>query len=170
MGDAVEQNHIGIHNLGAIDPGTTILRHGKRQIISLQAGQSDIGQVGREDDVPDHVVTQHVLQRLNVGALENGANGLKRSVVGHKDGKVGDVELVRVVVAKVAKVVGQVGGAQGGVEVEQAVAAGEELQGGAETEGVVDLVDNDIVPDLDVLKEKAPSARERERERETKRG
>lgn len=97
------------------------------------------------------MVGQDLSQRVQISTLEHGANRLKGGVVGHKDCEIGNVQLVSRVITGVAKVVRQVGRGERGVEVEEAVATGEKLEGGAEIEGTVNLVDDDAVAKFDIL-------------------
>ena len=89
------------------------------------------------------MVLENLLERLQISALEDGTDGFKGWVVGDEDGKVGDVLETRGVGTDVAEVDGQIGCVHSCVEVEEVVAAGEELKGSAEAEDCVDLVDDD---------------------------
>lgn len=151
MGNTIEQQSIGEKDLGTVHPSTSILSNSKSQIGALKAGNADIGQAGREEDVVDDVVLQDLLEGLEISARKNGTDVLKGRVVGDEHSEVGDVEKVGGVGADVAKVVGQLGGVHGGVEVEQVVAASEQLERRAEAERLVDLVDDDGVANFDVL-------------------
>lgn len=97
------------------------------------------------------MVRQDLPQRVQISTLEHGTNRLKGGVVGHKDCEIGNVQLISRVIADVAEVVRQIGRGERGVEVEEAVAAGEELEGGTEIEGTVNLVDDDAVAEFDIL-------------------
>ena len=153
MSDTVEKKNISEQNLSTVHPSTSILSNSKCQIRALKARNSDIRQICREENIVDEMVLEHLLERLQISALEDRADGFKGWVVGDKHGKVGDVLKTRDVVANVAEIVGQIGCVHGGVEVEEVVAAGEELKGSAEAEDCVDLVDDDRVTNLDVLQE-----------------
>ncbi|KAI6772770.1 hypothetical protein HG530_003728 [Fusarium avenaceum] len=151
VGNTVEQQSIGEKDLGTVHPSTSILSNSKSQIGALKAGNADVGQAGGEEDVVDDVVLQDLLEGLEISARKNGTDVLKGRVVGDEHSEVGYVEQVGGVGADVAKVVGQLSGVHGGVEVEQVVAAGEQLERRAEAERRVDLVDDDRVANFDVL-------------------
>lgn len=89
------------------------------------------------------MVLENLLNRLQISALKDRTNSFKGWVVRDEDGKVGDVLKTRGVGADVAEVVGKIGCVDGRVEVEEVVATGEELQGCAEAEDCIDLVDDD---------------------------
>ena len=143
MSDTVEEKNIGEQNLCSVHPSTSILSNSKSQISTLKTRNSDIRQICREENIVDEMVLENLLERLQISALEDGTNGFKGWVVGDEDGKVGDVLKTGGVGADVAEVVGQISCVHGSVEVEEVVAAGEELKGSAEAEDCVDLVDDD---------------------------
>ena len=153
MSDTVEEKNIGEQNLGSINPSTSILSNSKRQIRTLEGGNGNIRQISREENIVDEMVLQNLLERLQISALEDGTNSFKGWVVGDKDCKVRDVLKTGGIGANVAEVDGQIGCVHSCVEVEEVVAAGEELKGCAEAEDCVDLVDDDRVTNLDVLQE-----------------
>lgn len=151
MHDSIPEDVVGEDDLCTIYKGRAVGKDGDRQLLALKGLDGGVAEPGREDDIVGHeVVLQDLLDGSLVGLLEDGADALKRGVVGYEDGEVGNVEQSRVVAGQ-AKVDVQVGSAQGAVEVGVAGAVGEELERGAESDDLVNLVDDDALAEFDVL-------------------